>query len=82
MNHLERMNRFNRAMNSNTIILPKRELDEFDREAEREGKADKKYKMFNSGPVGKKLTKMRNDIAAGDKIQTNRVVRRIEKGDA
>jgi hypothetical protein len=81
MDHKDRIVELDRAINSKAVVVgQKRVIDDIDREAEREGRAVKQYKGYSTGPVGKKITRMKNDMSAGDKIQTNRVVKRVEQG--
>ena len=56
--------------------MPKRVLDKFDLEAEREGNAIKGHTVIRRG-WGKGITKQRNMHKRGSDIQTNRVVNRM-----
>ena len=56
--------------------MPKRVLDKFDIEAEREGNAIKGHTVIRRG-WGKSITKQRNMHKRGGEIQTTRVVRRM-----
>ena len=56
--------------------MPKRVLDKFDLEAEREGNAIKGHTVIRCG-WGKGITKQRNMHKRGGDIQTNRVVKRM-----
>ena len=56
--------------------MPKRVLDKFDIEAERECNAIKGHTVLRRGQ-GKGITKQRNMHKRGGEIQTNRVVRRM-----
>ena len=58
------------------MIMPKRQLDQFDIEAEREGNAIKGHTVIRVG-WGKGITKQRNMHKRGGEIQTNRVVKRM-----
>ena len=58
------------------IFLPKRVLDKFDLEAEREGSAMKKHTVLRVG-WGKGITKQRNMHKRGGEILTTRVVNRM-----
>lgn len=55
--------------------MPKRVLDKFDMEAEREGDAIRKHTVIRKG-WGKGITKQRNMHKRGDEILTTRVVNR------
>jgi len=55
--------------------MPKRVLDKFDMEAEREGSAIRKHTVIRKG-WGKGITKQRNMHKRGDEILTTRVVNR------
>lgn len=55
--------------------MPKRVLDKFDMEAEREGDAIRKHTVIRRG-WGKGITKQRNMHKRGDEILTTRVVNR------
>ena len=56
--------------------MPRRQLDKFDLEAEREGNAIKGHTVIRRG-WGKGITKQRNMHKRGGEIQTNRVVKRM-----
>ena len=56
--------------------MPRRQLDKFDLEAEREGNAIKGHTVIRCG-WGKGITKQRNMHKRGGEIQTNRVVKRL-----
>ena len=56
--------------------MPKRVLDKFDLEAEREGNAIKGHTIIRRG-WGKGITKQRNMHKRGNEILTNRVVNRM-----
>jgi len=56
--------------------MPKRVLDRFDLEAEREGTAIAQHNPARL-PVGKGITKQRNMHKRGEQINTSRVVKRI-----
>ena len=56
--------------------MPKRDLDKFDLEAEREGSAMKKHTVLRVG-WGKGITKQRNMHKRGGEILTTRVVNRM-----
>lgn len=55
--------------------MPKRVIDRFDMEAEREGSAIQKHTVIRKG-WGKGITKQRNMYKRGDEILTTRVVKR------
>lgn len=55
--------------------MPKRVLDKFDMEAEREGSAISRHTVIRKG-WGKGITKQRNMHKRGDEILTTRVVNR------
>ena len=57
-------------------IMPKRVLDKFDLEAEREGSAMKKHTVLRVG-WGKGITKQRNMHKRGGEILTTLVVNRM-----
>lgn len=57
-------------------IMPKRVLDRFDLEAEREGNAIAQHNPARL-PVGKGITKQRNMHKRGEQINTSRVVKRL-----
>jgi len=56
--------------------MPKRVLDKFDLEAEREGNAIKGHTIIRRG-WGKGITKQRNMHKRGNEIVTNRIVNRM-----
>ena len=56
--------------------MPKRVLDKFDLEAEREGNAIKGHTVIRRG-WGKGITKQRNMHKRGSEIQTTRSVNRM-----
>ena len=56
--------------------MPKRQLDQFDLEAEREGNAIKGHTVIRVA-WGKGISKQRNMHKRGGDIITNRVVRRM-----
>ena len=56
--------------------MAKRQLDQFDMEAEREGNAIKKHTVIKRG-WGKGITKQRNMHKRGGEIQTTRIVNRM-----
>ena len=56
--------------------MPKRVLDKFDLEVEREGSAMKKHTVLRVG-WGKGITKQRNMHKRGDGIQTTRVLNKL-----
>ena len=55
--------------------MPKRVLDKFDLEAEREGSAMKRHTILRVG-WGKGITKQRNMHKKGNEILTTRIVKR------
>ena len=57
--------------------MPKRVLDKFDLEAEREGNAIKGHTVLRTGQ-GKGITKQRNMHKRGNEILTTRVVNRLK----
>lgn len=58
------------------IDMPKRVIDQFDIEAEREGAAINNHTVIRRG-WGKGITKQRNMHKRGGEILTNRVVKRL-----
>jgi hypothetical protein len=56
--------------------MPKRVIDKFDIEAEREGNAIKGHTVLRRGQ-GKGITKQRNMHRLGDCIITNRIIKRM-----
>tara|TARA_R110001583_G_scaffold24366_1_gene88946 strand:+ start:1275 stop:1457 length:183 start_codon:yes stop_codon:yes gene_type:complete len=56
--------------------MPKRVLDKFDLEAEREGNAIKGHTVLRTGQ-GKGITKQRNMHRLGDCVITNRIIKRM-----
>jgi|TARA_R100000951_G_C2625735_1_gene175923 hypothetical protein len=56
--------------------MAKRELDQFDLEAEREGSAIRSHRGIPETAYGKGITKQRNMHKRGAEIQTTRIIKR------
>ncbi len=57
--------------------MPKRVIDKFDLEAEREGGAIRQHGGIPKTALGKGITKQRNMHKRGSEIQTTKVVNRM-----
>ena len=76
VNHHRRTQRRIAVTGERKHIMPKRVLDRFDIEAEREGNAISQHKPARL-PVGKGITKQRNMHKRGQQINTSRLIKRI-----